>query len=136
MIIISQTFKELDRLNIKRSENSILLETKARCNVFQACVRLRVFLSKFPFYHESVVYILRQEFTKFERKWPQFLFFNYKISRLFCENAKKLRIHTCLEHPGGERFNQGRAHLLFIVSLRVRMSIFNKKSSWRVPGKL
>ena len=34
----------------------------------QLCVRLRVFLSEVPFLHESVVYILTSQFTKFDRK--------------------------------------------------------------------
>ena len=73
--------------------------------VFQARVWLRVLLSKVPFYHECVVYILISYSTKFDRKWPQFCVFNKIInsanfeSRLFWKNAAKLRIHARLEHP-------------------------------------
>ena len=70
----------------------------------QACVRLRVFLSNVPFYHESGFCILiSKKFTKFDRKWPHFMFFDYKVPtqkhfkpRSFWKNAGKLRIATCL----------------------------------------
>ena len=51
-------------------------QTKAR----QACVLLRMLLSEIPIYYENVVCILISYFHKFYRKWPHFVFFDYKVS--------------------------------------------------------
>ena len=43
---------------ILQVESHFELETSNGDKACQACVRLRLFLSNIPFYHESVVYIL------------------------------------------------------------------------------
>ena len=138
----SSSLAPQDFINDTKKSWERRLEVPTHQGLPSMCAAENVF-SKIPFYHESVFYIFISKFTKFDRKWPQFLFFDNKVSTqqhfvscLFRKNAEKLKIHARLEclvyDPTLGPLQFWHMHQLHHVLLMFTYSLFRNpvKSNW------